>query len=374
MQPLRTAHYLDGRNATRHNVVLRVTPAALHIVTETGETKSWPYDRIRQTQGSYAGEPVRLEYGEEPSETVVVSSTDLLQDIHRVAPSLARHLHNPIRRKARLRCTVIAAGAVFVLTAVLYKWGIPGFAAAATPYIPTSWENALGREVVGQLVPTERQCRDPERTAKLARVVQALSSTAPSSPYPITLYVVDSPSINAFAAPGGHVVLFRGLLERTENPEQLAGVLAHELQHVYRRHTTRAILEQTASTFFMTAFVGDFSGVAWGLQGARTLGALHYSRSHETEADMEGLRMLQAANLDPGAMIAFYGILQQTTKDHREALDFLATHPNIAERIATLLPLTGPRPRPVSTLLPNDDWNDIRTLCRMEHRKPETSS
>ena len=113
------------------------------------------------------------------------------------------------------------------------------------------------------------------------------------------------PAINAFAAPGGQVVILRGLLEKTASPEQLAGVLAHELQHVYQRHTTRAILEQTATTFLLSAISGDLSGgLAWGLEGARTLGSLHYSRTHEREADIEGLRMMQAARLDPAAMIS----------------------------------------------------------------------
>jgi Zn-dependent protease with chaperone function len=69
-------------------------------------------------------------------------------------------------------------------------------------------------------------------------------AAAPGSPYHVRLLVADSPVVNAFAAPGGRIVVFRGLLEKTGRPEELAGVLAHEMQHVVLRHPLEAILRQ----------------------------------------------------------------------------------------------------------------------------------
>jgi Zn-dependent protease with chaperone function len=363
----RTAHYLDGRTATRHPVTLSIDPAALQIAMPDGTSRAWPYGRIRQTQGAYRGEPVRLECGPEPAEVLVIDDPALLSDIHAVAPALAQHLHNPAWRKARFGWTLCAGlGVVLILTG-LFRWGIPGLAAAATPYVPASWEESLGRRIVDHLAPETQQCRDPERLHKINQIVQTLAATHPAAPYRISLSVVDDPAINAFAAPGGHVVILRGLLEQTTGPEQLAGVLAHELQHVYQRHTTRALLEQTAGTLLLTAVSGDLSGrLAWGLEGARTMGALHYSRWHEEEADLGGLRMMQAANLDPAAMIALYGTLQQAELDHAGAPDFLSTHPDMGRRLATLTALAGPPPTDARRLLPGEDWMDIRSLCRVQ--------
>ena len=363
----RTAHYLDGRTATRHRVSLTISPAALQIAMPDGSGKEWPYNRIRQTQGTYRGEPVRLEFGPEPAEVLVIEDLALLSDIHAAAPALAQHFHNPAWRKARFVWTVCTGlGVVLILTG-LYRWGIPGLAAAATPYVPAMWEESLGRRIVDHLAPETQQCRDPERLHKINQIVQTLAATQPTAPYRITVSVVDNPAMNAFAAPGGHVVILRGLLEQTTGPEQLAGVLAHELQHVYQRHTTRAILEQTAGTLLLTAVSGDLSGgLAWGLEGARTMGALHYSRLHEEEADLGGLRMMQAAQLDPAAMIAFYETLQQAEQDHAGAPDFLSTHPDMGRRLATLTSLAGPAPADARRLLPGEDWSDIRSLCRLQ--------
>lgn len=359
-----TAHYLDGRTAARHRITITITPAALQFLLSGGETKQWPYDQIRQTQGAYSGEPVRLECG---AETVVISTPALLTAIHLAAPTMGRHLHNPSCRKTRMRWTLGATLGVLLMVAGLYRWGIPSMASVATPYVPLAWEESLGRQVVEHLAPDARQCRDPTRLRKLEQVVQALTTTHPTSPYRIRLSIVDAPAINAFAAPGGQVVILRGLLEKTASPEQLAGVLAHELQHVYQRHTTRTILEQTATTLLLSATSGDLSGgLAWGLEGARTMGSLHYSRTHETEADVEGLRMMQTAGLDPAAMISFYEVMWSDAKLHAEPPDFLSTHPDMEERLATLIALTGPSPTDTLTLLPGEDWKDIRTLCRLQ--------
>ena len=363
----RTAHYLDGRTATRHRVTVTVTPTVLQIAMPDGSNKQWPYAQIRQTQGTYRGEPVRLEFGPEPAEAIVTSTSALLTDIHTAAPGIARHFHNPSWRPTRLYWTLCAAVGVALMLIGLYQWGIPGLASAVTPYVPVSWEESLGRQVVDHLAPETQQCRDPERLHKIDQVVQTLAATHSSSPYRITLSVVDNPAVNAFAAPGGQVVILRGLLEQTSSPEQLAGVLAHELQHVYQRHTTRAIIEQGAGTLLLSAISGDVSGgLAWGLEGARTMGALHYSRAHEAEADSEGLRMMQRAHLDPAAMIAFYGAMQKDEQNHARPLDFLSTHPEMGQRIATLIALAGPPPIDARQLLPGEDWKDIRALCRVQ--------
>lgn len=366
----RSAHYLDGRTATRHRVTLTISSAALQIAMPDGSSKQWPYGQIRQTQGTYRGEPVRLEFGPEPAEAVVVASRALLTDIHTAAPALAQHFHNPSWRNARLAWTLGAGLGVVLMLIGLYRWGIPGLASAATPFVPTLWEESLGRQIVEHLAPLTQQCRDPERLRKIDQVVQTLTATQPASPYRVTLSVVDSPAMNAFAAPGGQVVVLRGLLERATSPEQLAGVLAHELQHVYQRHSTRALLEQTAGMLLLTALSGDLSGgLAWGLQGAQTMGSLHYSRTHEEEADIEGLRMMQAAHLDSAPMIAFYETLQKAEQGHAGPPDFLSTHPNMDQRLATLIARAGPAPTETRRLLPGEDWEDIRTLCRLQAAK-----
>ena len=118
-------------------------------------------------------------------------------------------------------------------------WGIPAAAAILAAHVPVSWEERLGQAAVEQLTASRRRCVDPEREAAIDAIVKLLLAPRPSVPYTFRVTVVDDQTVNAFAVPGGQVILLRGLLERTRTPEELAGVLAHELQHVLQRHATR---------------------------------------------------------------------------------------------------------------------------------------
>ncbi len=209
--------YLDGRSATRHHAIVRVGRSALELVTATGFTRSWPYRAMTQTQGAYKGEAVRFEYGSEPIESLVIADHSVLTEIHRIASHLPVHFHDPSTRRARAKWTTAAALAVVVVTGLLYRWGIPILSAFITPLVPVAWEEALGEQVVGHLVPEERRCRNPRLMQALSVVVHPLIQAESTNRYPIRLYVFDDNAINAFAAPGGHIVLFRGLLERTES-------------------------------------------------------------------------------------------------------------------------------------------------------------
>jgi len=174
------------------------------------------------------------------------------------------------------------------------------------------------------------------------------------------------PIVNAFAAPGGSVVIFRGLLQRTDSPEQLAGVLAHEFQHVLQRHSTRAIIQHTSSGLLIAALTGDVTGpLAYGLEAARVLGHLRYSREAETEADTEGLKMLLAARVDPAGMIAFFEPPKDTAgQDEESAADkYLSSHPSDRDRKATLTALATTNPIQPVKLLPSGNWIELRHAC-----------
>jgi predicted Zn-dependent protease len=170
--------------------------------------------------------------------------------------------------------------------------------------------------------------------------------------------------VNAFAAPGGYIVLFRGLLDLTDSAEELAGVLAHEVQHILQRHVTRLLLEHASTGLLLAALTGDVSGtVVFALEGARLLGTLQHSRQHETEADTAGLRMLVAANIDPAGMVSLFARLRTAGQQVPDVLQYLSTHPDTAQRIATLKALAAQTSHPFVKLLPHYDWQDMRRIC-----------
>jgi len=357
-------YYLDGQTAARHRATIRLMPDRLQITTDAGATLWWPYGEIRQTQGFYAGEQVRLERGGETPEVLLVPDAAFLTDLHRIAPKLARRFHDPTRRRMRARLTLLAAlGAIGVAT-VLYLWGIPALAALVASRVPVSWEERLGQAVVEHLAPPEKRCADPTRGRLIDDIVATLTAPLPRPPYTFRVMVVNNSAVNAFAAPGGYIVIFRGLLERTRTAEELAGVLAHELQHILQRHATRALLQHASTGLLIAALAGDASGaMTYGLESARALGTLRYSRRNEEEADAEGMRMLLAAGVDPAGMIAFFEVLRKQGGETPGLLTYLSTHPSPAGRIETLKALAAQAPRAPVRLLPDYDWRDITQIC-----------
>lgn len=356
--------YLDGRTAVRQPASVRLMREGLEITTAAGGTRLWPYRELRQTQGAYAGEEVRLERGGGLPETLLIADAAFLQSLHEVAPHVGPRFHDPRRRSARLRWTIVAAGGVLAATVAIYLWGIPLLAALVTPHVPVAWEETLGRSAVTYLAPPERRCGDAALGAAMDAIVARLLAAGPPAPYTMRVYVVNRPVVNALAAPGGHVVIFHGLLERTSTPEELAGVVAHELQHILRRHTTRAVIQDASTGLLLMALTGDVTGpLAYGLQTARTLGELRYSRRAEDEADTEGMKMQLAARIDPAGMIDFFDTIGREEGRQAKALTYFSTHPLAADRIARLKAMAAAWKGTPEPLLPGEDWAALAKRC-----------
>lgn len=359
--------YLDGKSAVRRRVTVSTTPAGLTITTEGGERFQWPYDRLRQTQGFYPGDPVRLEKEGADPEAVVLPDAAFLRALHRLLPEQARPFHDPDRRPARSRLTFLAAFTSIAAAASLYLWGIPALAALIAARVPISWEAALGRSTLERLAPAGMRCVAPKGTEMIDRIMKPLIGSAPS-PYSFQVIVVDHSMMNAFALPGGTIVVFRGLLAETKRPEALAGVLAHEIAHISERHTTRALLQQASTGLLLSALTGNAGGVASrGLEGAQLLGLLRYNRQNEEEADRYGMERLLKAGIDPEGMIGFFETLRE--KEEKSGgppvSQYLSTHPATEDRIERLRSMAKDKTKPVGPLLPGEDWNEVKKICEV---------
>lgn len=365
-------YYLDGRTAARQRAVIHLTPSALQISTENGAVLLWPYEEVRQTQGFYVGEQVRLEKGGEFPEVLLIADEAFLTSLHRFVPGLRKRFHDPAQRRTRARLTLLAALAAAVITAALYLWGLPAMAGFLASRVPVSWEEHLGQAVMDHLAPSERQCRETNRGRAINEIMTTLTTPRGKSPYIFKVIVVDDPAVNAFAAPGGYIVVFRGLLELTQSAEELAGVMAHELQHILQRHATQAVLYDASAGLLLAALFGDSSRAAtYGLESARVLGALRYSRRQEEEADAEGMRMLLAAGINPTGIITFFETMKKKSSEGPAFPAYLSTHPTTEGRIERLKSLAG-KPRQNSIrLLKEHGWKDIRRICSVS-KKPET--
>ena len=207
--------------------------------------------------------------------------------------------------------------------------------------VPVTWEKALGDKMAPLVTASNRKIDDPAITNQLSRLTLPLVAAAARPDLTFTFTVLENPEPNAFALPGGQVVIYSGLLTKARRAEEVAGVLAHEIAHVTRRHHVRGMLKNAGLVVLVQTLLGDATAVGAVIAEYTTsLSSLSYSRGFEREADSHGWAYLNAAGFDPNGMIEFF---QSLLDDQGEAmrkiergLSLLGTHPSTEERIRTL--------------------------------------
>jgi beta-barrel assembly-enhancing protease len=199
---------------------------------------------------------------------------------------------------------------------------------------PAEWEAKVGAEAFKEAKEEYTLSNDPILTNRVHLLGQRLKRGLPVGAPDFKFYVADTKMVNAFALPGGTVVVLRGLLEEA-TAEELAGVMAHEMAHVTQRHGMRMLAQMSGPLFIAKSIFGGDSALAGMMESATVLGSLQYSREHEREADSVGWDILMRANVDPRGMTQFF------RKLHRHeggggATDIFSTHPATVERIQAL--------------------------------------
>ncbi len=155
----------------------------------------------------------------------------------------------------------------------------------------------------------------------------------------VKVSVVDAPAVNAFALPGGYLVVYTGLLRDASGPEEVAGVLAHEIGHVTERHGLRRLGRSAGVVLLVDTILGDVAGMLGAAKEFFTLAAVNdYSREQEDAADAAGVRTMHAAGIDPAASRAFFERLakEASALEDNAALAWISTHPSHSERVAAI--------------------------------------
>jgi predicted Zn-dependent protease len=156
-------------------------------------------------------------------------------------------------------------------------------------------------------------------------------------------------------------VVLSGLLDRARSPEELAGTLGHEMAHVQRRHGTKMIVRELSAATLLAAATGDATQFAQVVAAAQLLGRLHFSREAEREADEWGMRMVQAARVDPrGTVISMRGLAELDGGGP----SYLRSHPVTAERVAALERLAAEATYEPVALLTEAEWLALKQICR----------
>lgn len=189
-------------------------------------------------------------------------------------------------------------------------------------------------------------------------------------------HVLSSPQINAFAVPGGYIYITQGLLFRMQNEAQLAGVLGHEAGHIAYRHSAKSIETQrytaigTAGVSILASAAG-YGGVGDAASTVAQLGLLRYSRAHETEADMAGLKYMTDAGYNPQGIVQLMQVLKSAAGSGGTGPlgDWTSSHPDPGNRIEYLTKAIRDNPR-YAALAQTGRWGAPEFQTNVLSRRP----
>ncbi|MBI1820907.1 MAG: M48 family metallopeptidase [Nitrospirae bacterium] len=265
----------------------------------------------------------------------------------------------------KLKIALSALLGTLVFAPIFYFVLLPVVILTAAKFVPVSWEEQYGRSIVEGFAAPEDYCKDRRLMTVLDSVLKDLSDSIPNNPYHFHLKIVNDKIVNAFALPGGIIIVFSGLLEETDSPDEFAGVLAHEIQHIVRHHSTREILRQASTSFLVSSLTGHFGNDStFSLRGVRMLETLHYDRKLEEEADREGMKLLVSAKYQPEAMIRMFEKFEKGKSDRDPILTFLSTHPATENRIKNLKELMNQLTAQPVIHSQDSLWNEARLICQ----------
>jgi Zn-dependent protease with chaperone function len=342
----------DGRSAARRPVAIAIDAGALELLPSEGAA-----ERI---------DPGALFHAESRADAEVYGRSDVpgwrLGIPKPVEWELDRLLPPPqvygrwVDRLGLRRALI--AGAAVSAAVVLLVTQLPGLLA---PMVPESWERRFGNALLGNS--RLATCAGPGGREALAKIAAKLSPDAGE----LTIQVANSPMVNAAALPGGNIVIFRELLVEAESPDEVAGVLAHEIAHIENRDVTQAIIRHYGLGIIIASLGGNTGG------NINLLLAADYSRTAESRADRDAIAALRRANISPVATARFFERLAKMEAklgNVGDAFNYISTHPLSSERRRRFLASAQPgrRYRPALTA---EEWDALQDICHNDpgHRR-----
>jgi beta-barrel assembly-enhancing protease len=381
----------DGRSAASMRVEVRLAERGLEILP-AGERRAralWPYANLRSSAPVRPDAPdVLLSLKPAGAETLFVADPAFARSLR----ARASHLSPARQRLLGLRTGATFAILVAAVAGAIWYLDYQPLQTAAL-LMPQEMRESLGRNVITSLSGDMQPCETAPGRAALERLTRRLVDKATDRPMTVRVIMVDmviagQPVVNAFAVPGGQLVLTKGLVQTASSADEVAGVLAHELGHAIELHPETGLLRAIA-----LGMAGDlvFAGSSTTGNIGVLLTQLRYTRAAEREADAHAVRILKNAGISPKGFGDFFERIDPFLRASKEAkkkrdderkrdedfvafgkklergLSIISSHPVTEDR----LKMVRSQPDyPATPALSDADWRALREMCGPDVRTP----
>lgn len=349
--------YFDGETSRPQPATVYLRDDGLTIQVGSGASADWAFEDIERLEGP-AEAGLRLAADGHPDARFVMRDAVAIEALLETCPALKRA---GASRRGRRRAFKWVAGGLVVLALI----GVAAFEGAPrlAAYTPMRWVAPIGENVRAQaagLFGAEECTSDGLQRSIDTLARRLLANVEPSTrfdPAALDVIVVDSEIPNAFAAPGGKLMMFAGILDlagkdHAAGGDMFAAVLAHEIAHARLRHPTRALGRSLG-----LQILAQLGGAGYGADAGLMLAQMAYGREAEREADTLARAMLKDAGIGDAGLAAFFEAVRTRFSGGGDEASFLSTHPPLAER-AAIRGVDGDQ----DAFTP-DQWNGLRALC-----------
>jgi Zn-dependent protease with chaperone function len=361
----------DGASTTPVNVVLELDNTALIIRDVDGCEEKVPLLSVLRPEKTGTG--FRCGFRDplgniEHARTICFSDSSFFDKLDQaiLLNSPASHRAAAIFGKIGIvKLLLVSIVVLAVFFAVFYSLLIRAYLLA-----PVSYDVHLGQKVDSTISRFAQSCSSPSLDTFFVKALGRL--TLPGDRFPHRVIVLNDSTQNAISIPGGTIYLFRGLLEKSNSPDEVLGVLSHELAHCEKRHVVRQIIQSMGISYMITLTAGIMidgfdllDGIERTFEMSSIFFTLRYSRSFERDADSLAIERLHYAGLTVGPLDTLLNRISPPSRLRDRLLVFFSTHPDMAERSKIFSTARNKETGNKDTVFckEREIWNTLKKTC-----------
>lgn len=296
---------------------------------------------------------------------IIIEDDKSLKKIFKKTPDHIREVVRQILEEDKSSLRIYTHGILIICLLLISIWGglevVTEIGRRSILNMPPKWEVSFGNMAYKLMTDKKSELEDPLLEEMLKEVTAPLLAVVDQGSYQYNFHLINSPTVNAFSLPGGTIVIYTGLLQQVNSPEELAGILAHEISHVQLRHSITALGNKIGVSLFLVLLPGIFGDFNEELQElVPYLFELPFTRNQEEEADVNGLKLLIRANISPEGMLNFFQNLSKE-ENYESLVSLISTHPSSNDRLEKLKKLISEsKPSEEKKLIFPVNWQDVQ--------------
>jgi predicted Zn-dependent protease len=335
MNKIEGVKYYDGKSSLGFQADLELSIDVILItytdIYEIRKNVIWDVKNIHKSDFN-SPENTVLKYGEFPYQVLEITNKETHELLFNFYNDFGftKSTYNSLKTKPIKM--ILGGGIVLIsLLTLIYYFALPTVAEHAAASLPYSIEEELGTSTVNQVL--SMSSIDSVKSKNINLFFKELNY---KPTHKVSIHVIKSDMVNAFAVPGGHIFVYSGIIDKMKSKDELSALLAHEYSHLKFRHSLKSVCRNLSSYLFLSVLLSDVNGIVAILaQNADMLINMDFSRSMEKEADTEGLKLMLQSRVNPNGMInLFHRLADETPKiTENKVFEMVSSHPQTKERI-----------------------------------------